>query len=243
MATQDDDGAAPPPPAGENIDGTAPPPPAGPIPSRDGPPLSPLVHRREQSAQSQISEVSFDAPWSSKVVAGVLEQVSRDGDVETEATSAKLKRRMTLADINEASPMEAEAETLLIQALEEREKRPQMQDAVLQHVTDEGLNAFEVEPVDEVSSSGKQRFQSAADQVRSSNTVTKGKLVGLAHAMRLLHEETIVNLMTDPSDDAQLDSNLLEPAEQKIPSSDTDTFLQNANALFDARVRPSALKR
>jgi len=202
--------------------------PGPPLSNTGRPPLSPLPHRRGQSSTSQISDVSLDVgAWDSKAVADVIEEAER-----LERQSSSVSRRLKLADINEASPMETEAETLLLQALEEqREESPQTESAVLPHVPDESLDALQTLPV-ELSDSEVLRFQAAADQVRSSKTGTKGKLAGLTQAMRLLHEDTAANLTAEQSQQLQVDSSFIEPVEQEIPSSDTDTFLNNANALF-----------
>lgn len=200
-------------------------------PGNEGRP--PLPHLRGQSAQSQVSDVSFDTslgPWDAKIVEGILEQQASTSNGGLETPSSKVGRRLTLTDIKEASPIEAEAETLLLRALEEREERPEMENAVLPHVPD----AFEAEPVEPpLSGSGELRFQAAADQVRSSQTGTKGKLVGLTQAMRLLHEDTAGTQTVEQPEHLPVDSALLaEPVEQEVPSSDTDTFLNNANLLF-----------
>ena len=138
MAVNGDSGNTGPGGVKENEKDEAPPPPAS--SSDKCPPLSPLPHRRVRSSQSQISALSMDAgPWDSKVAADAIEQA---GEMN-KAPSSRVARQMTLADINEVSPMEAEAETHLLKALEEKEGHPQAQDIILPHVPDEGLDAFE----------------------------------------------------------------------------------------------------
>ena len=190
------------------------------------PPISAPPHRRDRSS---VSDVTLEAgPWDSKNVADVIEQV---GEMN-ESPSSRVARQLTLADINEVSPMECEAETLLLQALEEKEGRPQAEEIILPHVPDEGLDAFEATPVEPLSASGEQSFQDAADQVRSSNTDTKVKLAGLAHAMRLLHANGSSTKNVVMQDEQRISSSSIEPVEQDIPKSDADTFYQNANELF-----------
>jgi hypothetical protein len=132
--------------------------------------------------------------------------------------------------------MEAEAETLLMEAIEERVDNPQTDDTVLPNIPTENVDAFEAQPVEPLSGSAEQRFQEVTDDVRKSNAGTKSKLAGLAHAMRLLHVDTAgqLNATDEQQQHLQTDPPSLtnEPVEQEIPSSDADKFLTNANLLF-----------
>ena len=155
---------------------------------------------------------------------------------------------MTLADVKGASPMEEEAHTILLQALDEKENKPLEErgnkpevasDAIFPNVPNEGMAALEagpVEPLPDGDDGEEQQFHEAADEVRSSNTSTKMKLTGLATSMRLLHKDQSVNtLNADKKDDDTQD-----PGEQDIRANDSNTFLNNASILFR---RSSAAKQ
>jgi hypothetical protein len=188
---------------------------------------------------SGISDLSVDtvtSPGDSKAVADILEQVSLG---KSETLSRGVQQTLTLADIKAASPMEEEAHTILLQALDERESKAEVTDTILPHVPSEGMAAFEAEPVEPLPDGDQgeeQQFHEAADQVRSSNVSTKVKLIGLAKSMRLLHKDKSVrNLNTDEKvDDVQ------DPEEQDIEANDPNAFLKNANILFH---RPAAAKQ
>lgn len=186
--------------------------------------------------QSSISDVSFDSPRGpsdSKAVADILKQVSSNGELVDESPSLKIERRLTLADVKAASPMEAEAETLLMEAIEEREENPQTDDTVFPNIPTASVDAFEAQPVEPLSGSAEQRFQEVTDDVRESNAETKGKLAGLAHAMRLLHEDTAGQLNATDEQQQHLQTDQpSEPVAAEIPSSDADKFVNNANLLF-----------
>ena len=65
-----------------------------------------------------------------------------------ETPSKRVQRQLTVADIKGASPMEAEAETLLLQSLEDKESKPNASAAILPNVPIEGMASFEGEPVE-----------------------------------------------------------------------------------------------
>lgn len=185
-------------------------------PTAAGPPPS----HHHSSDMSAVSDISFDSPASprdGKVVAGILEQVSETGAVET--PSKRVQRQLlTVADIKGASPMEAEAETLLLQTLEDKESKPDASEAILPNVPIEGMALFEGEPVDPLLGADddveEKAFHQVADAVRASNTSTKRKLGGLTNAMRLLHKKNTID------------------EEQHVPATGTDSFLNHANVLF-----------
>lgn len=185
-------------------------------PTAAGPPPS----HHHSSDMSAVSDISFDSPASprdGKVVAGILEQVSETGAVET--PSKRVQRQLlTVADIKGASPMEAEAETLLLQTLEDKESKPDASEGILPNVPIEGMALFEGEPVEPLPGADddveEQAFHQVADAVRASNTSTKRKLGGLTNAMRLLHKKNTID------------------EEQHVPATGTDSFLNHANVLF-----------
>ena len=76
-------------------------------------------HRRSVSGISDLSVDTPTAPGESKAVADILEQVSTGNKLET--PSRGVQRQLTLADVKGASPMEEEAHTILLEALDEKE--------------------------------------------------------------------------------------------------------------------------
>ena len=112
-------------------------------------------------------------------------------------------------------------------------------DDILPNVPNEGMAAFEAEPVEpfpEEDDGEEQQFHEAADEVRSSNTSTKLKLTGLAKSMRLLHKDQSANTLNAD----KKDEDTQDPEEQDIRANDSNTFLNNANILFR---RSSAAKQ
>ena len=226
--------------AGEAIEDEAPPPPptrgsppsgGGRSPTNGRPPLlpAPPTHHRGVSTLSDLSLDTPAAPGDRKVVSDILEQVSTGNNLET--ASRGVQRQLTLADIKGASPMEAEAETLLLQALEERDNKPELAPTILPDVPNEGMAAFEAEPVEPLPDGDdgeEQQFHEAADEVRSSDNSTKMKLVGLTNAMRLLQKDKTVDTLNVDEKVGDIQG----PEEQDIPASDANTFLNNANILF-----------
>lgn len=211
--------------AGDTIEHAPPSPP--PIsPPRGRPPLSPpLQHRRGVSAISDLSVDVLSGPRDNKSVADILEQVSSSRVLES--STPKVQHQMTVADISGASPMEAEAETILLKTLEERETRSKPEDIILPSIPNEITDAFEAVEAD-VEPVVAETFQEVADEVRNSRTSTKGKLAGLSNAMRLLHK----NNGTHHLKTSDQPENHLEPIEQETPTSDVDTFMDHANVLF-----------
>jgi hypothetical protein len=181
------------------------------------------------SAISDLSLEPLTSPGERKVVSDILEQVSTGG---SEAPSRGVQRLLTVADIKGASPMEAEAETLLLQALEDRENKPGLTGTILPNLPNEGMAAFEAEPVEPLpdADNGKeQQFHEVADEIRSSSNSTKKKLVGLTNAMRLLQKDRTADTLNvdEKVGDIQV------PEEQDIPASDdSNSFLNHANILF-----------
>lgn len=213
MGEEIDDEVPPPPPALSPSLGR-PPPPVG-RPTRPSPPAY-----HNNSGMSIVSDISFDSPMiprdSKVVVADILDQVST-GAVET--PSRRVQQQLTVADIKGASPMEAEAETLLLQSLEDKESKSSASAAILPNVPLEAMASFEGEPVEppppDVGADVKEKtFHEMADEVRASNTSTKRKLGGLAKAMRILQNKTSIGEV------------------QHVPETDTGSFLNHADVLF-----------
>jgi hypothetical protein len=181
---------------------------------------------------SAISDLSVDpltASGERKVVSDILEQVSTGG---SDAPSRGVQRLLTVADIKGASPMEAEAETLLLQALEERENKPELADTILPNVPNEGMAAFEAEPVEPLPDADhgeEQQFHEVADEIRSSSNSTKKKLVGLTNAMRLLQKDRTADTLNVDEKVGDIQN----PEKQDIQArDDSNSFLNHANILF-----------
>jgi hypothetical protein len=128
--------------------------------------------------------------------------------------------------------MEAEAETLLLQALEERENKPELADTILPNVPNEGMAAFEAEPVEPLPDADhgeQQQFHEVADEIRSSSNSTKKKLVGLTNAMRLLQKDRTADTLNVDEKVGDIQN----PEKQDIQArDDSNSFLNHANILF-----------
>lgn len=223
-------------------------PPLSPVSPPASSPSPPLERRRKKSDMSDVSMDGFQrhrrgASWDSKNVAEAIKATKREPDV-----APSKKHIITVSDLNDVFPMEAEADTMIFKALEEKKDHPRAVH-ILSDVPDEAVPAFEDVP-EEIRQPGLSRFQAAANKIRDANAGTKDALAEVTSAMRLLRDNSSQlhdsksrqsnDSKPRQSNDQTFDSELLPPTEKEIPaSSNADTLLQNANVLF----RRSSTKR
>lgn len=197
-------------------------------------------HHRVKSDESGLS---FDGcgrkrilSWDSKDVAEAISEADR----VPKAVPSK-GNILTVSDITGVSPIEAEAETMILRALEEKKEQPGSVQNLLAGVPDEGIPVFE-EPEEvpvKINETGLRRFQAAVNKVRDNNAGTKTKLAGLASAMRLLNEgAAVIDQDTHQSYQSHDQAELIPPS-SPTSTSNADDLFQNANVLYR---RPSVME-
>lgn len=214
---------------------------------RDDNPL-PLKLGRDQSAGTAVSALTEEnsAENSSPIRAGHTRTVSWDvnvldtavavdGPSPKGATLESLSQNeiLSLADLHTNSPLEAEAETSILRAIEEREDDPfVMGKSIFERIPESFTDSFRMAPSTEsdilsrnnrsstVTQRGHRRINTGAT-VRRSNANLKSTLFDLTAAMREMHEQ---------SDDTG------EIQEQGDVQQGT-TLLNDANVLFRRSIR------
>lgn len=120
------------------------------------PPVSPFHgpanthehHRRDYSAISALTEASVEETEEEQPEG--LATVPSDASFHQEPLLSQSRTSATdklkLVDLNEAGPLESEAETSILKALEEKEEergaRPQSGSNILHHIPDEGIDSL-----------------------------------------------------------------------------------------------------